>query len=409
MKIKDQIIISKPFLLALLILGVSCLSEKEVTTPESVGLSSDTLQLANVKMQTYIDSSKLAGIYTLVFKNGKKVQNTNYGFAEVKAQIPYNNKSIVRIFSMTKPITAVALMTLYEEGKFELDDKVSDFIPEIKDTKVYNPEKEPDHLEPQNEEMTIRHLLTHTSGISYGWNRNSYVDSLYRASDVGGWSQPLEVKMKRLASMPLNFQPGTKWEYGLSIDMVGYIVEILSGMSLEEFFMTQIFDPLKMEDTGFYVPEEKNDRFVPVYTNDKEGNLIEMGGEWSKKAFKKPVTLFSGGGGLVSTMDDYLKFCKMLLNGGELDGARILEESTVDLIMSDQLPSAVDYKEGTRHGLAGIVIQKTGTYAWGGMASTNFWIDPANEMIIITFAQKLPGDHSYAYEFRDVVYRSLIE
>jgi CubicO group peptidase (beta-lactamase class C family) len=409
MRFKDQFIKSKPLLIALLIIGISCQFEKESTTPESVGLSSDTLKLAEAKMQAYIDSSKLAGIYTLVIKNGKKIHNSNYGFAQLKTQIPYNNKSIVRIFSMTKPVTAVALMTLFDEGKFGLDDKVSDFIPEFRDTKVYNPDKGPDNLEPLYEEITIRHLLTHTSGISYGLNWNSYVDSLYRAHDVSGWNQTLEDKMKHLAALPLNFQPGTSWEYGLSIDVAGYIVEILSGMSLEEFFMTRIFDPLKMEDTGFFVPEEKSERFVPLYTNDEDGNLIVMEGEWSESAFKNPVTFFSGGGGLVSTMDDYLKFCQMLLNGGELEGARILKESTVELIMSNQLPEAVDYNAGSGHGLGGIVIEKTGTYAWGGMASTNFWIDPTNEMIIITFAQKLPGDHSYAYLFRDIVYRSIIE
>jgi len=256
--------------------------------------------------------------------------------------------------------------------------------------------------------MTIRHLLTHTSGISYGWNPGSYVDSLYRTSGVSGWDGTLQEKMKILAALPLNFQPGTQYEYGLSIDVAGHIVEIISGVPLDEFFQTRIFEPLKMEDTGFYVPEEYHDRFVPVYTYDENGSLIEMKGPFGD-GFKKPVSLFSGGGGLVSTMDDYYRFCAMLLNGGELDGQRILKESTVDLIMSDQMPPGATYGEGMGHGLAGVVSLESGTYAWGGLASTNFWIDPTEGMIIITYTQLIPTTSMYAFEFRDLVYRSLID
>ncbi len=391
--------------LTLLILIASCGQGSLTTTPEKVGLSSDTLALAAQKMQEYIDNGKLAGIATLVMKDGKIIHRENYGFSNIEKEQPVEENSIFRIFSMTKPITAVALMTLYEEDKFELDNKLSMYIPEFADVMVYNPETE--SLDPQENELTIRHLLTHTSGIVYGWGQ-SYVDSLYRVTGVGGWdSATIGDKVKIMTGLPLKFQPGTAWEYGLSIDVAGYLVEVLSGVPLDEYFKSKIFDPLHMDDTGFYVPEEKHDRFTQVYSVDGEGNL-KTGG-FMAEAFKKPAVLFSGGGGLVSTMDDYLTFCRMLLNGGTLNGVKILEESTVKMIMSDQLPETASYQEGMGYGLAGQVNLETGEYSWAGAASTNFWIDPSNQMIIICYAQLMPSDHSYANEFNGIVKSALIE
>jgi len=392
-------------LAALLVLIASCGQGSLTTTPEKVGLSSDTLALAAQKMQEYIDNGKLAGIATLVMKDGKIVHREEYGFANIEEQQPFEENSIVRIFSMTKPVTAVALMTLFDEGKFQLDDKVSTYIPEFEDVMVYNPETK--SLDPQENELTIRHLLTHTSGIVYGWGQ-SYVDSLYRVTGVGGWdSATIGDKVKIMTGLPLKFQPGSAWEYGLSIDVAGYLVEVLSGTPLDEYFKAKIFDPLHMDDTDFYVPEEKHDRFTQVYSPDEEG-VLKAGG-FMAEAFKKPAVLFSGGGGLVSTMDDYLAFCRMLLDGGTLNGVRILEESTVKLIMSDQLPATVSYSEGVGHGLAGQVDLESGEYSWGGAASTNFRIDPSTQMIVICYAQLMPSDNSYANAFNDIVNRSLIK
>ena len=389
---------------AFLILLASCGQSSLSTTPEKVGLSSDTLALAGQKMQEFVDDGKWAGISTLVMKDDKIVQRKRYGYANLEEQLPVEDNSIFRIFSMTKPITAVALMILYDEGKFELDHKVSKYIPEFADVMVYNAETET--LDPQEEELTIRHLLTHTSGIVYGWGQ-SYVDSLYRVSGVGNWdSATIGDKVIILTQLPLKFQAGTAWEYGLSIDVAGYLVEVLSGIPLDKYFKSMIFDPLHMDDTGFYVPEEKFDRFTEVYYRDGEGNL--KSGGFMAEAFRKPAVLFSGGGGLVSTMDDYLSFCRMLLHGGTLDGVKILEASTVKLIMSDQLPKTASYKEGVGYGLSGQVDLESGEYSWAGAASTNFWIDPSNQMIIITYAQLMPSDHSYAYVFNDLVKRSLI-
>jgi CubicO group peptidase (beta-lactamase class C family) len=274
---------------------------------------------------------------------------------------------------------------------------------------VYTPDEEGGFsMEPQENELSIRHLLTHTSGIPYGWDPNSYVDSLYNAHGVGGWdSTTIGEKMRKLATLPLKRQPGTQWEYGLSIDVAGYLVEVLSGVPLDEYMKSRIFDPLAMDDTRFYVPEDKLDRFSGVYYRDGQEGLKPN--TFMADIFLRPKKVFSGGGGLVSTMADYLSFCRMLLNGGELDGERILKESTVELIMTDQLPEGATYGDGGGHGLAGDVNPETGIYSWAGAASTNFWIDPKNEMIIITYAQLMPSDHSYAHNFKDLVYRAILD
>lgn len=392
------------FLLVLLFLA-SCNNPVSTVTPEDVGLSTEKLELAGAKMQGYIDDAKLAGISALVYKNGEIVYRENVGFADIDTNKPLEDNTIFRIFSMTKPVTAAALMTLYDEGKFELDDKVSEFLPEFEGSQVYNSETKT--TEPQENEMTVRHLLTHTSGIPYGWDQTSYVDSLYRVKGGSGWDGILEEKMKIIADIPLKHQPGTVWDYGLGIDVAGYLIEVLSGMPLDEFFKTRIFDPLKMDDTGFYVPKEKHQRFSALYAIGKDKKLTTNDGMMSE-IFKQPVTLFSGGGGLVSTIDDYLRFCRMLLNGGELDGIRILEESTAELIVTNQLPKTAKYRRDVGYGLAGSVDLIDGTYSWAGAASTKFWIDPNNEMIVMAFAQLMPSNYRYADEFKATVDSALI-
>jgi CubicO group peptidase (beta-lactamase class C family) len=384
-------------LMWIILLQVSCVNKS--VTPDSVGLSGDTLQLATKKMQEYIDNGKLAGISALIYKNGETVFRENFGYANLNEKKPMGDSTIFRVFSMTKPITAVALMTLFDEGKFQLDDKVSKYIPEYSVKMVYNAETKT--LEPQIKEMTIRHLLTHTSGLTYGWDQKAYVDSLYRATGASGWDGTIGEKVKILARLPLKHQPGTKWEYGLSIDVAGYLVEVLSGIPLDVYMKTKIFDPLKMNDTGFFVPEDKHSRFSGM-NSIKSDSLFETTGGISD-AFKKPVTLFSGGGGLVSTLDDYLTFCKMLLNDGELDGVLIISESAAQLIMTNQLSDGVIYADKKGYGLAGDVNLETGVYGWAGAASTKFWIDPRNKMIVIFGTQLMPADFSYADEFYKIV------
>jgi len=383
---------------------LACNPAQSITKPKTVGLNSDSLKLAEKVMQKYIDEGKLAGISTMVIKNGKMVERANFGYADLETKKPVEDNTIFRIFSMTKPITAVALMTLYEEGKFQLDDKVSKFIPGFADTKVYKSVDKSFTLEKPVNEITIRNLLTHTSGISYGWDAKSYVDSLYRVTKVGGWDGTTGEKVKILTGLPLNFQPGTEWKYGLSIDVIGYLVEVLSGKPLDVYMKTRIFDPLKMEDTGFYVPEKKLGRLSQMNRFDKEGVLKSSDG-----GFNKPVTLFSGGGGLVSTMKDYARFCRMMINGGTLDGKKILKPETVKMIMTNQLPKTAKYKDGYGYGLAGEVNLTTGEYSWSGAASTTFCIDPANDLIIITYTQLMPNNFEYAGKFKKMVKGALIK
>ena len=382
----------------------SCIQTSKTGIAEKNGISGDSLEIACTKLQNFIDEGKLAGISVKVVRNNETVIKRNFGYADIENKKPIEDNTIFRIFSMSKPITAAALMTLYDEGKFQLDDEVSKFIPEFENTQVYNPDTK--SLEPQAHKMTIRHLLTHTSGLTYGWEK-AYVDSLYRAAEAVGRNAPLGDVVKILASLPLKHQPGTTYEYSFSIDVAGYICEVLSGMPLDEFFKTRIFDPLKMKDTGFFVPESKHSGLSVLY-NLRDGKLTgpENPGE---DRFKSNPAFFSGGGGLVSTIDDYSRFGRMLINGGELDGVRILKESTVKMIMSNQLPEGVNYENGGGYGLGGSVSKENGRYGWSGAASTHFVADPANSMVILGFTQLMPFDISYAVQFVNQVEKSLIK
>lgn len=388
----------------------SCSQSSKVVTPEDVGMSSDTLAIAAQTISGYVERGDLAGMSLMVIKDGKVVQRENFGYADIDNQVQVEDNTIFRIYSMTKPVTAVALMTLYDEGKFKLDDKVSKYIPEFEYMMVYNSEAS-HYLEFQEQEMTIRNLLTHTSGIPYGWSPNSFVDSCYRVNNIMNWDSTIRYKVRQISELPLKYQPGTVWDYGLSIDVAGYLVEVLSEEPLDVFFKNRIFDPLKMKDSGFFCPEEEHSRLSEVFTYNREGDLLQASNDESD-VFRRPVTAFLGGAGMVSTMDDYARFCEMLLNGGELDGVRILKEETVALIMSDQLPEGVVYgDEGEElgYGLAGQVNIASGEYSWAGAATTSFWIDPSNDLIVLAFAQLMPSDYTAAREYRKIVGRSIME
>ena len=387
----------------ILLIQFSCTTTGKKGIADVAGLSGDSLQAAVELVQQYVDNGKLAGVSLMVIRNNETALRKNIGFADIQNNLKIEDNTIFRIFSMTKPITAVALMTLYDEEKFQLDDKVSDFIPEFAETKVYNAQTKT--LEPQNTPMTIRHLLTHTSGLTYGWDQKSYVDSLYRVTGAAGWDGVLGDKIKILAGIPLKHQPGTKYEYSVSIDVAGYLVEVISGMPLDKYMKTKIFDPLKMEDTGFYVPEEKHNRFAAVYTL-RNDSLQEQASNGMN--FKVPATLFSGGGGLVSTIGDYAKFAQMLLNDGEYEGVRILNLSTVEKIMTNQLPAGVDYENVGSYGLGGSINLEKFQYGWSGAASTHFVVDKKNNMVIIALTQFMPFNIEYAVKFVDKVENGII-
>lgn len=386
----------------ILALSFSCSTPSDAVS----GLSADTLKLAEAKMQAYVDEGKLSGISVLVLKDGRTAYQKTFGLANLEEERVLTEDAIFRIYSMSKPITAAALMTLYDEGLFLLDDQVEKYIPAFESTKVWVDGAEIE----QKEKFTIRHLLTHTAGFCYGWDV-SHVDSLYaQASPEGLWGLgTLEEAIVTLAAIPLKNQPGSKYEYSVSIDVAGYLVEVLSGMPFDEFLQTRIFDPLGMEDTGFDVPEEDFGRLAMIYTMPEgAGKLTPV--EGLTRGVMQDVTLFSGGGGLVSTIGDYGKFGQMLLNGGELDGVRILEESTVKMIMSDQMPPTATFEEGMGYGLGGSVSKANGEYSWGGMASTLFVADPENKMVILAFTQYIPFmGVPYATEFKDLVQKAVLQ
>lgn len=388
MKKHSLFLISGWLLLSLL---VSCSPAKQKTGADAY-LSTDTLAVANEAIQVNIEKGTYAGLSTMILADGEVIDRHNYGFANLENQEVLEDNAIYRIYSMTKPIVTAALMTLYDDGLFQLDDEVAQYIPAFASTMVYTPEG----LMPQEKPMTIRNLLTHTSGLTYGWDPNSYVDSLYRLERDEYWySQTLEQAINHLAALPLKYQPGTKYEYSLSIDVAGYLVEVLSGESLDAFLSERIFAPLKMEDSGFYVPEEKKDRLVTVYITQADGSIKAQENPNGDRFLEKPV-LFSGGGGLVSTMDDYARFATMLLNKGELDGVRVLSEDAVQLITTAQLPEGIELWEGYSYGLGGSVNLETGDYGWGGAASTAFRIFPNENITIMAFAQLMPANFGYS-------------
>lgn len=394
--------------LSLMLFIASCKSTK-LATPESVGMRSAALIEASAKMKEFTDNKRFSGIHTRVIKDGKVIHDERYGFANIEANEEMKENSMYRIFSMTKPITATALMTLHDQGKLSLDDKVSKYIPEFANTMVYKKIDGKHGTEPQKNEVTLRHLLTHTSGIPYGWNW-SYTDSVYARKQFMRKDWTIEEMAKDLATVPLKFQPGTKWNYGLGLDIVGRVVEVVSGQNLRDYFKSAILDPLKMNDTDFYTPEDKKDRMVKIYNYNKKEKKLKSGRDALATGIAKLPKLFLGGAGLVSTVDDYEKFARMLLNKGELNGVRILSEKAVKLMMTDHLEEGVDFgRKGVGHGLAGTVDLTSGEYSWSGAASTKFWVNPTDNLIVICYTQMMPTDHLYANEFKKIIDKGIIK
>ena len=401
-----RILLLKLPVAVILSLVLSLLLSCRSSTVTIAGLYVDSLEQADVKMMAYVDEGRLPCVATLIIKDGITVHRNIYGYANIGEERRLEEDAIFRIYSMSKPITAAALMILYDEGKFRLDDPVARYIPEFTETKVWVDGRELAQQEP----FTIRHLLTHTAGFCYG-SDSSHVDSLYAQASSEGLlrTATLEEMINELSAIPLKNQPGTKYEYSVSIDVAGYLAEVLSGMPFDEFLQTHLFDPLGMVDTGFEVPEKDQDRLAMIYTFDEDLGALSPMEDLTNRVIGE-VTLFSGGGGLVSTMADYGRFGQMLLNGGELDGTRVLQESTVSLIMSDQMTAVVEYADGFRYGLGGHVNMATGEYGWAGMASTNFIADPGNNMIILSFTQYVPFmGIPYAAEYRQLVRNALTE
>jgi CubicO group peptidase (beta-lactamase class C family) len=396
--------------------------------PETVGLSAERLQRINQLVESKIKDGKLVGAITLVARRGKIVHFETAGQADAENNKPLKRDALFRIYSMTKPITTVAAMMLYEEGKFQLDDPVAWYLPEFKDVQVYG---ENGALVKPKRPISIRDLMSHTSGLTYGFFSDTPVDRQYRAANLLGSEITLAEFSKKLAALPLLFHPGEQWQYGVSTDVLGRLVEVLSGVSLDEFFRQRIFKPLGMKDSGFDVPADKLDRFTVNYqwgmspfgmANDNAKRVIAD--HPSKSRYARPAKFYSGGGGLISTASDYLRFCQMMLNGGALDGVRLLSPKTVQLMTMDHSTNAkkptagVKPANGAGFGLGFQVVTDAaehqrigslGAYDWAGAASTSFFIDPKEQIIAIMMTQKMPTDMRVMAEFRTMVYQAIIE
>jgi CubicO group peptidase (beta-lactamase class C family) len=406
----------------------------EVVKPISAGFSSARLQRISAKMQAYVDEGKVAGMITTVARRGQTVHLEKTGWMDREAQRPMELDAIFRIASMTKPITAVAIMTLYEEGYFTLNTPISAFIPGFQDVKVFVRETGDDvEVEDLARPITFRHLFTHTAGLSYGWNQDDPVDRYYIKLQKAAGIERAKVTTKDVVGMltqaPLAFQPGTQWRYSLAIDVLGYLIEVISGQPLDRFFKDRLFEPLGMTDTDFYVPQSKAARLTALYGHPEgatELQLLEAPADSPR--FSKPAFL-SGGGGLVSTTSDYARFLQMLVNGGELDGTRILSPTTVDLFTINHAPAAAlpygfaqgedlfhqgyGYSLGTRvlmdvsaSGKAGSM----GEFGWDGAFNTYFWIDRTRALYGLLMTQHSPNNYyPLADTFKQLTYQALVE
>lgn len=411
--------------------------------PESVGLSASRLaRLDDVMTRRYVDTGRLPGIMTMVYRRGELVHTGMSGHMDLERRSRMREDAIFRIYSMSKPITAVALMMLAEEGLIGLDDDVATHIPSWKDLGVYAtgvpsliPTGQMTYMTtPPKRPMKVVDLATHTAGLTYGFMNRTSVDRAYRELGVADFATEggLEAMIEQLSKLPLEFSPGTAWNYSVSIDVLGYLVQKLSGMSFGEFLRTRLFEPLGMTDTAFFCPPEKVDRFCGCYQPKPGGGLL-LQDDAGNSRFGRPPGLESGGGGLVSTARDYLRFCRMMLNGGTLDGVQILSPKTVALFSLNFLPENKELAELAPPGLfseagysgigfslgCGVTINPArtrlpgtvGEFFWGGAASTAFWIDPKEEMAVVFMTQVLGSDARLTLrrDLRTLVYSAMTE
>lgn len=405
-----------------------------VAKPESVGFSSERLERLHAAIQQEIDKKKtMAGAVTLLARHGKVIDLKAYGKKDLASGTPMTTDTIFRVFSMTKVVTGVAMMILYEQGKWNPQDPISKYIPEFAHLKVFKGVDADGKMlvEDPVHPPTMHELMTHTAGFTYGVFGNGPVDKAYQSQGVMA-SKNLQEMIDKLANIPLLYQPGTKWVYSASMDIQGYIIEKLSGQSLPDFMHDHIFVPLKMKDSGFYVPEEKWNRFATLYGEDASGALaaVTPGSSLGLNDYKSQPTMPSGGGGMVSTAQDYMRFAQMLLNEGELDGVRILAPATVQLMSSNHLapklmtgefsigPETIrpgmgwgyDCAVFTDPATADEIVGK-GTFFWLGAADTWFWIDPTNDVVFVGMTQHMIGPKQPNVEqiSRPAVYQALVK
>lgn len=416
-----------PVLLGLLFVSAFAFAQDLPTAkPESVGLSSERLERISATIQRSIDDKRVAGAVTLIVRHGHVAWFKAQGMMDREAGKPMPLDAMFRICSMSKPITSVAVMMLYEEGKFLLEDPVSKYLPEFKNAKVFvKPESGEPYTIPATREITIRDLLRHTSGLTYNWNTD--LGPLYEKADVPSgllqFDGTIGDSVQHLASVPLLFNPGERFEYSLSVDVLGRLVEVVSGKPLDEFFRTRIFEPLGMQDTYFYPPENKLPRLATAYTyyDDKGLNRFPetpiREGPFVYSAdypYRGPKKLFSGGAGLVSTAMDYARFCQMMLDEGKVGNTRLLSRKTVELMTHDQLGKiGPDQGFGLGFGIEGVKaplseLGTAGAYFWGGFFYTGFSIDPKEQMIVVFMAQLHPsGGLTLDRQVQELAYQAI--
>jgi CubicO group peptidase (beta-lactamase class C family) len=407
--------------------------DHDPTDPHEVGLNADRLAAMPAYFkENYIDTGKVPCMGLLVSRGGQIAHESYTGSTEMGGKEPISAETIFRIYSMTKPITTLAIMMLLEECKIRLDHPVSRYIPEYKNAMVWDGgTAAAPKLRKPDREMTVLDLVTHTSGLTYGFLFQDETDEIYRNSKVGHPKDTLQDMARQIGQLPLAFSPGTEWRYSHSIDTLGAIVEIISGQPLDEFFRERIFGPLGMDDTDFWVPPEKIHRLMACYQKDAktgETTLADPGGAASKLYSKRP-NLLNAGGGLASTMRDYHRFALMLLRGGTLDGARIISPKTWEFMRQNHLPDNQTMRgmgrsaftevmaDGVGFGLGGSVVTdivqtrqpgSDGTFSWGGLASTFFWIDPEEELIAIQATQLMPSStYPMRMQFQQLVYAAI--
>ena len=402
----------------------------QVHEPESVGMDSRRLDCITPTMQEFVKDDQLPGIMTLVQRHGKVVHLGKFGMMDIAARKPMQEDALFRIYSMTKPIVSVAFMMLYEEGRFSLNDPVSNFLPAFKKTKVYAGSGPLGlKLVDPDPEITLYHLMTHTAGLSYGWFFDSPVEDLYRQTSRKLFRRDnvLADVVDRIAELPLLFQPGTQWRYSVATDVIGRVIEVMSGIGLADFLEQRIFRPLGMSDTGFYVPPDKVNRLAPIYVSDNFHNLVVP--EPEKVVGVGDVTTSTtcplGGTGLVSTLADYLAFCNCLINKGQYDGGRLLGRKTLEWMTSNHIPQSMrPLKIGPEvrdHGFGlgfrvktslgeARALTSVGEYGWGGLANTYFWIDPAEDFIGLMMTQHIPVlPYPVTERFRNLAYQAIAD
>ena len=429
----------------------------ELTRPENVGLNADRLKYLSEHFDRYVDEGKIPGYLVLIARRGKAAYLHRYGLRDVEAGLPVEEDTIFRIYSMTKPITSVGIMMLYERGLLQLDDPASAFIPAFKHLEVFESgDADSYQTIPAEREMTIRDLLTHTSGLTYEFFNAHPVDAMYRQRNLTGSNaceMSLAALVGHLGELPLVFSPGTRWNYSYATDVLGHVIEVISGQTLDRFFADEILEPLGMVDSAFSVAPDHVDRFAAGYERDGDG--FRLTDTPRESLYLKPPIFLSGGGGLASTASDYLRFCQMMLNKGAFDGVRILGRKTVEFMTCNHLPNNVDLtsmgytlhgptrdaatgvrlgvrynrrrggiRTETRHdgigfGLGGAVLLdpaaahilgSPGEFTWGGAASTAFWIDPREEMTVIFLTQLIPSSsHPIRRELRVLANQAIVD